>query len=294
MTTIYYVGSGGNDGNDGLSWANRKLTLNAVEDIPVIPDSTVYVGAGTYREMLTVDVDGSSGSPITYIGDYTGANTDGVGGVVRITGSDDDVAIARDFALDTNDKNYRTFQGFLLDLTAVDVINAENGSNTIIDKCYLGPSGSDVYGIRLHAATNSIVQNCYFNYLHHYGIRMTHATGQSDTNNLIQNCIFNGCYGGVNNQRMGGVTVKNCKFLSGYYGIRVEQALPDGQVMTVNNSIFTAITNIAVRATIAGELVENYNCFYKNGTNRTNVNTGANSNTYPPLFDSRWFFESVK
>jgi hypothetical protein len=86
----YYVGIGGNDSNDGTSWSSRKLTLNGAEDIPVAAGDTVYVGPGTYREMLTCDVGGSDGSPITYIGDYDGSHTDGVGGIVRISGSDDD------------------------------------------------------------------------------------------------------------------------------------------------------------------------------------------------------------
>ena len=54
----YFVGSGGNDGNSGLTWALRKLTLNGAEDVPVIAGDTVIVGAGVYRELLTVDVDG--------------------------------------------------------------------------------------------------------------------------------------------------------------------------------------------------------------------------------------------
>jgi len=70
--TIYYVGPGGNDANNGLSWANRKLTLNGAEDVPVAAGDTVYVGPGVYREGLVLDVDGSVGNIITYIADVTG------------------------------------------------------------------------------------------------------------------------------------------------------------------------------------------------------------------------------
>ena len=79
MTTLY-VGPGGSDANNGLSWANRRLTLNGIEDKPVVAGDTVYVGPGVYRETLTVDVAGSSGNPITYIADVTGEHTDGIGG----------------------------------------------------------------------------------------------------------------------------------------------------------------------------------------------------------------------
>ena len=42
MATLY-VGPGGNDTNNGLSWANRRLTLNGIEDKPVVAGDTVYV-----------------------------------------------------------------------------------------------------------------------------------------------------------------------------------------------------------------------------------------------------------
>ena len=62
--TTRYVGKGGDDANSGLTWALRKLTLNGAEDTPVVAGDTVYVGAGTYRELLTYDVSGGAGTPI--------------------------------------------------------------------------------------------------------------------------------------------------------------------------------------------------------------------------------------
>src|SRR3972149_365873 len=112
--TLRYVGPGGSDANSGLTWALRKLTLNGVEDTPVVAGDTIYVGPGTYRETLTVDVSGTAGNPITYIGDYSGANTDGIGGVVRITGSDNDQSATRAQCITAaTTKDYRTFQGFI-------------------------------------------------------------------------------------------------------------------------------------------------------------------------------------
>ena len=134
----YYVGIGGNNSNDGTSWANRKLTLNGAEDIPVVAGDTVYVGAGTYREELVCDVAGSDGSPITYIGDYTGANTDGVGGVVRITGSDDDITTTRSYGIYASAKTYRTFRGFRIDLTTLQAAYfLGDCTGLIVDQCYV-------------------------------------------------------------------------------------------------------------------------------------------------------------
>src|SRR3989304_345197 len=112
--TIYYVGPGGNDANNGLSWANRKLTLNGAEDVPVAAGDTVYVGPGVYREGLVLDVDGSVGNIITYIADVTGQETGGGGGIVRITGRDNDQTATRANAISGVGRDYRTLRGFFL------------------------------------------------------------------------------------------------------------------------------------------------------------------------------------
>jgi len=48
-----------------------------------------------------------------------------------------------------------------------------------------------------------------------------------------------------------------------------------------------------LQAVNVGEIIENFNAFSSNVANRTNVDTGANSNAFPALFDPRWFFELV-
>ena len=134
--TTYYVGKGGSDVADGQSWANRKLTLNGSEDIPVAANDTVYVGPGIYRESLTLDVSGSSGQPITYIGDVTGENTDGVGGIVRVTGSDNDTSDeARSTCIAGGSRDYRTFKGFTFDNATRNVYFTAAGDNIIIEDC---------------------------------------------------------------------------------------------------------------------------------------------------------------
>src|SRR5690606_15690047 len=110
----YFVGAGGNNSNDGLTWANRKLTLNGAEDIPVAAGDTVIVAPGVYRETLTTDVSGTSGNPITYVGDEGGTLTDGIGGAVRISGSDDDLTATRSPVISLQ-HNYRTFRGFRIE-----------------------------------------------------------------------------------------------------------------------------------------------------------------------------------
>lgn len=292
--TIYYVGPGGNNANPGTSWANRKLTLNGAEDIPVAAGDTVYVGPGVYRETLTVDVSGSSGSPITFIGDYSGANTDGVGGVVRITGSDDDVAITRNNCIAITSKTYRTFQKFVFEATASHMISLLSAfANIIIDQCFF----AGLKAINLAAIASSgagqgsvLVSNSYFGPSQSIGVSLSHTATISDTGIVISNCIFDSLASGVLTSRVGGITVKNCTFLRQSLAcVRVTTALAAGQTVTVNNCV-AMLNTYGFWATVAGEIVENYNALW-NSTERTNTNVGANSFSALSLFDSRWFFE---
>lgn len=290
----YYVGSGGNDGNSGATWALRKLTLNGAENIPVAAGDTVYVGAGTYRELLTVDVSGSAGSPVTYIGDYTGANTDGTGGVVRITGSDNDQTATRANCVTANTKNYRTFRGFVMDLTTSHTISLLECSNLIVEQCvFPGSSSNAVYCSGATQLAN-IVRRCYFRMrqLTYSAVQFTHTSDVDDVGSVVENCLILG--GGVTmrTDNIGGIIIRNCTVMFASQAVRVSAAMSAGQTLTVNNCIL-AHCSTGVWGSSLGDVVENYNTFYDNATDRNTVNTGANSVTYPPLFDSRWFFEAI-
>lgn len=293
--TTYYVGPGGSDAANGLTWANRKLTLNGAEDIPVAAGDTVYVGPGTYREVLTVDVSGSAGNPITYIGDYLGTNTDGVGGVVRITGSDNDQTAARSNWITTGTaRDYRTFQGFVFDTQSSLGINngsgAINSDNWIIKQCLFAYANSSQFSVRFNGdGSNHLVDSCIF--MDRSGILIENSATVNNRGHVVQNCIFLSTSRGIRIDRVGGITVKNCTFLNhGTAGVVVATALAAGQTVTVNNCVFAG-ANTAVSATATGEITENYNTFWSNNTDRTNTSTGANSVAYPPLFDPRWLLQ---
>lgn len=290
--TTYYVGIGGNDGNNGTSWATRKLTLNGAEDIPVAAGDTVYVGAGTYRETLTADVSGTSGNLISYIGDYTGEYTDGVGGIVRVTGSDDDETATRDWCIQADGKDYRLFRGFLLDGCGDEPIDTDNCDYWTVDQCVTIPAGDDE-AMYFKNATNITVSNCL-------------SRGQMDANALIwfrgddvindsgcvvSNFIALGTGNGVQSTKVDGVTIKNSTFIGTQTGVKAV-TLDTGTSIAVNNCLFIN-NNLALSASVAGEIVEDYNLFFSNETDRTNVNTGANSEAIMANLDHRWFFEMV-
>jgi len=298
--TTRYVGIGGNDSNSGLSWALRKLTLNGVEDTPVQAGDTVYVGAGTYREQLTCDVDGSSGSPITYIGDFTGEHTDGVGGEVRITASNDDSTYESRHGVLAN-KNYRTFEGFTIEVSPELAgyykfgLVSTNASNLIVRKCvfYWGFGGIDVIYSDTTPRTH-LIENCVF-IGGYYGTRIR-ATGGNIDNDLstVQNCLFLGQrYGGFSIviDYVGGVSINNSTFMFCDNAVGMNgHALTAGQHVTVKNSLFTLINNAALSgvASYTADITEDYNNFCFCHTMRSNVDAGANSTTAYHILDTRW------
>jgi len=284
--TIYYVGKGGSDAENGTTWALRKLTLNGAEDIPVASGDTVYVGPGVYRERLDLDVSGTS--MITYIGDVTGENTDGIGGVVRITGSDDDQTATRGnciFNGGTYTRNYRTFRGFVFDLATNNLVETFGPSDYItIEDCVFTMGAAGYYCLFL-VGTNNYIRRCIFMPGRDPGgIRHWAASDNTDVSSVIENCIFIG--GGDNFQsfRTQGITIRNCTFLHGRDdGVDCDQAITG--TIDVNNCIFFGISGNALEAAETGDIIENYNSFSFNFSDRSLVDTGAQSNDYPPLFD---------
>src|SRR4030065_1764953 len=234
--TTRYVGSGGNDGNTGLSWAQRKLTLNGVEDTPVVAGDVVYVAPGVYRELLTVDVSGVSGSAITYIADVTGEHTDSVGGIVRITGSDNDITATRSFCITATAKNYRTFIGFMIDNASTHNIVGDSGcTDWIIEGCTL-QSMTNGWNITFSGViSNHTIRRCN---IINRGINLTHTVTVDNANCLVENCvIMGGDSAGIASTRIGGVTIKNCQVCGRVYGIRLITNPASGQYVYAYNNI---------------------------------------------------------
>ena len=291
--TTYFVGKGGNDGNTGLSWAQRFLTLNAAEDEPVAANDTVYVGPGVYREQLTCDVSGSSGQPITYIGDVSGENTDGVGGIVRITGSDNDQSGTRTYCVTSNAKTYRTFRGFAFDMATLIQIYADGGCNGwIIEDCFFGTADDNSdHGVSIVPVASDlfIIRRCVF-MCPGAGVRINAASDiAASASSVVENCLIMGggesSSPGIHVLDTDNFTIKNCTFI-GINGIAVSiNSLATSQSVAVENCTFERCYT-ALYASVSGELVEDYNSVpLSNSTPRTNVSVGSNSNTYPALIE---------
>lgn len=231
---------------------------------------------------------------VEYVGDYLGNLTDGVGGVVRITGSDNDQAATRANCIIATSKNQRSFSGLQCDTTSAIVLSMLTScSNWVISKSALAVFSSQAI-VSSGTGTGVTVDACLV--LGHPGnfpIQFINVAVLSNMGGMIQNCMVIGGLVGIETGRVGGITVRNCTFPAGRGNsgiIDIGNALTVGQAITVNNCVIS-YSSAAFVATVAGEIQEDYNSLSSVITNYTNTTTGAHTVTYPPLFDSRWFFQ---
>lgn len=289
--TDYFVRKSGNNGNDGLTPATAKLTIQAGSDLANTPGDRCVIGGGTYRETVTINNSGAADAPIELLGDYTGQLT-GDPGVVRVTGSDNDVAFSRSFCITSNSKNYLKFKNLSLDLSQYGLIHIEGSQFNTVENCYFNHRFHVGINLR-NGAVGHVVRNCYFSPAYYWngsiGINNTSTISGSIT---IENNISFGWHP-IYIDRVGGVLIRNNHFLNANRAIYIATALNPAHSITVNNNIFSGC-NIGLAANAVTEIIEDYNTFAGVAIARVNTNAGANSNTIPPLFDARWFFEAVK
>jgi hypothetical protein len=289
--TTYYVGKGGNDGSAGTSWAARKLTLNGAEDIPVVPGDTVIVGPGTYRELLTIDVTGTAGNTITYEGDRSGYRTDGIGGKVIITGSDDDIVETRNHCIDAGGGNYhyRTWRNLVMGWTDQGTVQVDGGVGDkdawVFEDCvFCGVSQTQaVYSNGF--GDDWAFRRCVF-ITNTQAIRSSTTAHNGATGSVVESCVFLG--NNTNSYALqlyqSSWTVRNCTFIGNGYAVYAAANNGGTPYMWVYNSIIGK-SQYAFRAAALGDLVEDYNGLYSNSNDRTNVAAGGNSVTYYPLWE---------
>lgn len=299
----FYVRKSGNDANAGTSAGAAKLTIQAAVNLATSAGDIVYVGAGSYREMVTLAASGSSGNPIQIIGDYSGAQT-GDAGVVRITGSNDDITATRASCVAGVGKSFITLRLLTFDIASGGLVKfTESGgadfSDITVTQCHFQGNGATVAGLLIQNNTaakkfsNVTVSNCLFFGSRDHGVRFDVATENNTSATTITNCIFMGQGGrGIYCGNAGGITVRNCLFLStGYGGFDLPGT--GTATATVNNCVFmycAISTSAAIRAQTAATITENYNTFFGNAADRSAVTAGADSVTRPMLLDSRWWF----
>ena len=217
---------------------------------------------------------------ITYIADVTGENTDSVGGVVRITGSDNDQTAARASCISANAKDYRVFRGFQMDMVSDHLIVAADCDYMLVEDSLFGDSpGSHRVSLESNPICVTFRRCAWAGGDVSYALELA---ASDDSGIVIENCGFWGYYYALRFNAVGGATVRN-SILWKQHSYGCYNASPTaGQTNYFVNNIM-AYCGTALRAQTQGSIIEDFNAFWENGADRNGVGVGASSNSYPPL-----------
>lgn len=226
---------------------------------------------------------------IKFIADVTGGLTDGIGGTVRVTGSDNDQTVTRNFCIDVVSTKFRTFRGFTLEMANSQCFNCSTGAaqDIIVEDCTLQESVGNAVGASGGAThLRFCIRRCRFWRTKGAAISLAAPSTVSNANHLIENCLFPASRTiTLQSDRVGGIQVRNCSLTSGS-GIFVATALAVGQTIVVNNCLFDALSTV-FSVTTANEIMEDFNALFNCVTARSGgLATGANSNLLPSFLQN--------
>ena len=293
----YYVTTGGNVGNTGLSpstpWTLAKAFLSAVAG------DTVYIAPGVYRGAFTLSNSGTSGSPIQFFGDplatqgWTGINA----GQVRITNITDDLTgtAAGACVINGSSRSWISFAKIAFECIRIGTIQAIQISfGWSITQCQIvafstntvcqtigGTNATGGTDLNLTFTRNVVATNG--SGLYTGLIRHTSAYGVTAN---IKNCIFFGhntsgesygvrCYGSGTGSDGGGYIVQNCTFVGFTNAVTFEAGNTTFPHSVTNSSFIGNVT--ALQSALGTTVVtENFNRILAQ-TARNGFPTGAST-----------------
>lgn len=229
----YYVRKTGSDAAAGTSAGAAWQTIGkALGAAGIASGDTVYIGAGTYREVVTVAMTSATVETLV-IGDMDGSHTGDAGEVIWTAYlTNDTTAPSATATLDLNGKNFLTFRRLTMVAGTGRVVTTGTGIHDVkFQDCYvLGHPSNTSNTIALLAAfgvaANITIERCWIRESRGVGINVVLTTGVGsdyDANIVIRNCLIE-MYtatsaiqvgsSGTSAQEGGGVYVYNCTILS--------------------------------------------------------------------------------
>lgn len=299
--TTYYVRKTGSDAAAGTAPGTAWLTIGkALGATGIVSGDTVYIGAGTYREAVTVAMTSATAETFV-IGDVDGSQTGDVGEVIWTAYTTNDttapsatatvVLLAADFL---------TFRRLTMVAGTGAAVNATTATSTNIklqDCNLLGhPSSTGAVvnmAVGFGIAANWTIERCFVRCGQSIGIRVSLATGVGsdyDASIVVRNCFIEqpgggfGCVSitatGTSAQEGGGVYVYNSLMLgvtdvSGG-AVNTLSARVSGAAFAFPIQIRNCVLRGGISSAEAGAIVENYNHIMAS-TTHTNVTQGANT-----------------
>jgi len=240
------------------TWSNARYTSNA---------------AGNGYEIFR---------PCYLIGDETGAHTDGVGGVVRITGTDNDQSMsARHYGIRGTGRKYWVVRGFQVDTTNRDAIFLTDCTHTIVEDIRtLSPSilTTATYAhIQLLGNTDRCtVRRCMF-----FGGKQASGVYLSDTGpqkyacNVFEN-IYAACYRPFVVDDINNTTIKNCTSGMACESFLYAPAWTNAWMgVFVHDCEVHYANNIGIWSAVNGQIVVNWCNVWDNNTDAWIATLGA-------------------
>lgn len=298
--TTYYVRKTGSDGAAGTAPSTAWQTIGkALGAAGIASGDTVYIGAGTYREAVTVAM--TSATVETFvIGDVDGSHTGDVGPVVWTAYTTNDVtAPSATATLVLSGRDFLTFRNLILIAGTGAAVNATSSTSTDIkfqDCDLLGhPGGStnlvDV-AVGFGVSANWVIERCFARAARAVGLRFSLATGSGsdyDANIVIRNCVVEqpcnaACIAalgsGVGAQEGGGIYIYNCLLIGqgnlAGGGVQITSTVFGGSAFAFPMQVRNCVIRGGISAAEAGPIVENYN-HVSGAVTHTNVTQGANT-----------------
>jgi hypothetical protein len=303
--------SGSPSSGSGLTWnlGGAVATIGAIlanANAAVTNGDTVYIGAGVYREVVTMGL--SPTAEVVVAGDVDGSKTGDAGEIQWTAYLTSDTAIPSSTAvLITNQKDFFTFRFITFIGGNAATISSSNASSTDwkIEDCTFITGFHGNQNINhifctggFGVALNWTVDRCRFLSGGRTSINITLTTGSGadyDANFLIRDCICISGAGsfvsvttsGTSTEEGGGVDVVNCTYFGqgailATVSVRVSLSVP----CTINNSVSYG-GGISINSAESGAMVEDYNLLYGGTAPRALTATGTHSVSsgyYAPLF----------
>ena len=302
--TLRYVRKTGLDSNGGTSPIDAWLTIGKALTT-VASNTLVYVGAGVYREVVTVTI--TPTQEVAILGDVDGSKT-GDAGIVQWTAytTNDKTAPSATALLNLNGKSNLTFSGifFMGGAAAMILASTQTSQNITFRDCSLFTQNQRITTVTCAANTplNWTFDRCY---LSTTGIGAASifitlsrsVTADYDANFTVKNCVFLASAlpvevlsGGAGTLKGGGVRIYNTTAfsISSSQFLWVADANISSTIpcVVMNCFLVSASAGSILQANMVGQIVEDYNILVA-ASARTNVTIGPHTiadGSYSPLY----------
>lgn len=302
----YYVRKTGSDGAAGTSAGAAWQTIGkALGATGIASGDTVYVGSGTYREVVTVAMT-SATVETRVVADIDGSQTGDAGPVVWTAYTTNDTTAPSASLIGFAGRDYLTFEDFVLiggTGTPIEGYTTTHPTNITFRRCAIknggvATSSNNLVGLRSTGRTTLswLFDKCILEFSNNGFYIETDSTGAAtdwDVDVKLRNCLLIGTgyyaiywFGaGGGTGRPYGLKIRNCSFYVNGQALQIDGEHSAVTLSFIYNSLIQC-HDTALGSFASGRLTENYNVI-RAATPRTNVTAGANSvtgNAYAPTW----------